>query len=266
MLELAGEPPYPVDPAAEDPARRADQLAADGLDRALVALSSVLGIEALPPDEARRLIDAHEQGLAELPDVFGWWGSVPLAEPDPDDVDAALDRGATGLVLPAGALSSPAALDRAGPLLERLERRGAPLFVHPGPAQVPEGAPAWWPALTGYLAETSAAWHAFAEAGRRAHPSLRVVFAVLAGGAPLHAERLGARGGPAERVRDEGLFYDVSSYGPRALEAVGAAVGPRQLAFGSDRPVIEPPLAIGVFEQVSGTSAYPLFIDPGGSE
>ena len=266
MLELAGEASHPVDPVAEDPERRAEQLAADGLDRGLAALSSVLGIEGLAPDEARRLIEAHERGLAELPDAFRWWGSVPLAEPDPDDVEAVLDRGAVGLVLPAGALSAPEALDRAGPLLERLERHGAPLFVHPGPAQAPAGAPPWWPALTGYLAEMSAAWHAFAANGRRAHPSLRVVFAVLAGGAPLHAERLEARGGPAEAVRDELTFYEVSSYGPRAVDAVGTAVGPGRLVFGSDRPVVEPPLDIGVFEQISGTTSSPLFPDPGGRE
>jgi hypothetical protein len=84
-----------------------------------------------------------------------------------------------------------------------------------------------------------AAWHAFLHAGRPAHPRLRVLFAMLAGGAPLQLERLAARGGPAEGVHDPLLFYDISSYGPRALEAMIRVVGAGQLVHGSDRPVVE---------------------------
>ena len=42
-----------------------------------------------------------------------------------------------------------------------------------------------WSALTGYVAEMQAAWLTFATAGRRDHPDLRILFAILAGGAPL---------------------------------------------------------------------------------
>jgi hypothetical protein len=86
----------------------------------------------------------------------------------------------------------------------------------------------------------SAAWHAWAQWGRPAHRELRVVFAMLAGLAPLHAERLAARGGPAEAVHDPLSAYDTSSYGPRALDAMLRVVGVDRLLYGSDRPVIEP--------------------------
>jgi hypothetical protein len=69
---------------------------------------------------------------------------------------------------------------------------------------------------------------------------LRVLFAMLAGGAPLLAERLSARGGPAIDLRDPETFYDTSSYGPMMVEAMARWVGPAQLVYGSDRPVIEP--------------------------
>jgi hypothetical protein len=65
---------------------------------------------------------------------------------------------------------------------------------------------------------------------------------MLAGLAPLHAERLAARGGPAGAVLDPHLFYDTSSYGPRAIAAMAAVVGLDQLVTGSDRPVVDPPL------------------------
>jgi hypothetical protein len=82
------------------------------------------------------------------------------------------------------------------------------------------------------------AWHAWIAAGRPRHPRLRVVFALLAGLAPLHAPRLAARGGPADAVRDPRLFYDTSSYGAGTpLAAMRTQVGAAQLVYGSDRPV-----------------------------
>src|SRR3954451_9296703 len=65
------------------------------------------------------------------------------------------------------------------------------------------------------------------------------------GGAPLHLERLAARGGPAERALDPLTFYETSSYGPRALDAMARVVGVDQLVHGSDRPVVAPAPAPG---------------------
>jgi predicted TIM-barrel fold metal-dependent hydrolase len=109
--------------------------------------------------------------------------------------------------------------------------------------------PTWWPALTDYVAEMQAAWHAFAVWGRPAHPSLRVCFAMLAGLAPLHRERLVGRGGVA--VSDPDVYLDVSSYGPRAVDALLREVGVDRLVHGSDRPVVartELPLGDAVHE------------------
>lgn len=241
-LHVPGEPRSPILPEHVDVELRRARLRADGVDRVLVALSGVLGVETLPAAEAAPLLAAHHAGAAALPPELGAWGAVGLAAPDPGEVDAALDRGFAGISLPAGALATPAGLERCGPLLERLERRDAPLFVHPGASGVlvDPAAPPWWPALTRYTAEMNAAWHAFVHAGRAAHPRLRVVFAMLAGGAPLHLERLAARGGPASAAHDPGIFYDTSSYGPRAIDATIRAVGVDQLVYGSDRPVVEP--------------------------
>ena len=236
VLRLQGEPEAPVDLADHDPDRRAALVDADGLERALVAPSVPLGIEALPPDEAEPLLEAYHDGVAALPAAFGAWAAVGLAEPDPAILAQQLDQGFVGACVAAGALAGPAGFDRLGPVLETLERRGAPLFVHPGPATAGDDMPAWWPALTDYVAEMQAAWHAFAVWGRPAHPSLRVCFAMLAGLAPLHRERLVGRDGVA--VSDPDVFLDVSSYGPRAVDAVLREVGVDRLVHGSDRPVV----------------------------
>jgi hypothetical protein len=226
-------------PADHDPDRRATLVGADGLDLALVALSSPLGIEALPAREAEPLLAAYHEGVAALPASFGAWAAVGLAAPDPAALETLLDRGFAGACVPAGALAGPAGFERLGGVLATLERRGAPLLVHPGPARAgaPE-APCWWPALTDYVTEMQVAWHAFAVWGRRAHPSLRVCFAMLAGLAPLQRERLVARGGLA--AGDTDVFLDTSSYGSRAVDAVLREVGVDRLVHGSDRPVVAP--------------------------
>src|SRR5882757_2017386 len=260
-FRVAAEPDSILALEATDAELRRADLEADGIDRALVALSTALGIESLPAAEAAALIEAHHQGLEELPVEFRGWGAVPLAgpEPDPADVDAALDRGCVGITFPATALADPAGVERLGPLLARLEERDAPLFVHPGPVVDPAAAgratadrapattpsaaarlPHWWPALTDYVAQMQAAWFAFLHAGRPAHPRLRVLFAMLAGGAPLQLERYAARRGVPAPGPDPLVFYDTSSYAPQMIGAMGTAVGAAQLVYGSDRPVVDP--------------------------
>jgi predicted TIM-barrel fold metal-dependent hydrolase len=238
-LALAGEPPFALPAEPHDPSGRVALLEGLGVDLGVVALSASLGVETLPADEAREVVDVWDADAAALPGRLPAWGSVPLAAPDPADVDRALDRGRVGITLPATALASPDALDQVGPLLERLAARDAPLLVHPGPS-----APGTWLApLTGYVASLSAAWHAWALHGRQQHPALRVVFAALAGLAPLHAERLMARvaGAPVTAALSDPLtYYDTSSYGPVAIEAMLRVVGPDALVHGSDWPYAEP--------------------------
>jgi 6-methylsalicylate decarboxylase len=245
-IRLRGEPEAPVDLADHDPDRRAALVRDDGLDRALVAPSVPLGIELLAASQAEPLLDAYHEGIAALPDEFGAWAAVGLAEPDPEALARVLDDGLVGACIAADALGGPEGFDRLGPVLETLERHGAPLFVHPGPAPTRdvERTPSWWPALTDYVASMQTAWHAFVVWGRPAHPRLRVCFAMLAGLAPLQRERLIARGGPA--VSDADVFLDVSSYGGRTVDAVLREVGVDRLVEGSDRPVIGAnPLMLG---------------------
>jgi predicted TIM-barrel fold metal-dependent hydrolase len=243
-LRLAGEPEAPVDPGDHDPDRRAALAEADGVGRVLIALSVPLGIEALPPREAEPLLDAYHEGVAALPEPFGGWAAIATREPDAAELASRLDAGFAGLCVSADELASPAGCERLGPVLETLERAGAPLLVHPGPAGAPSGAPPWWGAMTGYVAAMQAAWYGFATWGRPAHPRLRACFVMLAGLAPLHRERLIARGGRADG--DPGVFLDVSSYGGRAVDAVVREIGVDQLVYGSDRPVVAPrELALG---------------------
>jgi hypothetical protein len=245
-LVLAGEPEAPFDAAAHDPDRRRDEIRGDGADRALVSMSLPLGVEALPRAEAQPVLDAWHEGVFALGEPFGVWGAVALDDPRGEDVDALLDRGAVGVALPAGAFATEAGARHVQPFLEALEARDRPLLIHPGAAPGASPALSWWPACVGYVAELHAAWHGFTAWARPAHQTLRAVFVALAGGAPLHVERIAARGGPALAAFDPKVFYDTSSYGPRAIEAVGGVVGLDQLVHASDRPVLGAPAEHGL--------------------
>ena len=245
-LHLAGEPPYDVDPAAHEPAKRA---AAEPADRslALVSLSAPLGIESLPPAEGEPLLAAWHEGAAELPEPFAAWASVGDRDPDLGRLAQHLDDGFVGLQLPATALATPAAIERRAPVLDVCARAGRPVLVHPGTASArpaDTGAvvgrlPDWWPALVDYPAQLQAAWWAWHVAGRALAPDLRICFAAGAGLAPVHHERLAARGGRLGRL-DADVFVDTSSYGPQALDALALVLGIDALVLGSDRPYAEP--------------------------
>lgn len=237
-LHLPGEPPYEVDPAAHDvEARRRRET---GRDRVLVSLSSPLGIEHLPSPEGGELIDIWHESALELPDPFRVWAAASVAAPDPDGLAKVLreDRVA-GLQLPATALADPEAVARARPLFDEAERAGKPVLVHPGPAPVCHpGLPSWWPALGPYVSQLHHCWLAWHVAGRARHPRLRIAFVALAGLAPLHHERLAARGGSLGPV-DPHVFYETSSYGTRAIDAMVRVVGVDPIVHGSDRPYAE---------------------------
>jgi 6-methylsalicylate decarboxylase len=243
VLHLAGESPCVIDEAAESAGSRTRLLEIDGVELAAVAISSPIGIETLAPDQAGELINAYLDGVLELGDRFVAWGPIGIRQPDPAEVDAVLARGCVGVSLPSAALADFDALERIWPVLDRVQSFDVPLFVHPGgfaPRQPSLSDPLWWTPLTSYVFDMQAAWLTFITHARRELPRLRVVFAMLAGGAPLQTERLTARGGPAFDLHDPLTFYDTSSYGPMMIEAMAAWLGPDRLVYGSDRPVIEP--------------------------
>jgi predicted TIM-barrel fold metal-dependent hydrolase len=247
-LHAAGERPCAIDLNSQTASSRTRLLDDDRIELAVIALSSPIGIEALPRDEALTVIAAHLDGVRALGHRFAAWGPVPLDHPDLHDVDEVLARGCIGVSMPAGALATPRDLDAAAPLLDRIAQRDVPLFVHPGPGlraagdgqEAPADEPPWWQALNGYVAQMQSAWLAFATVGRSRHPELTVVFSMLAGGAPLLSERLDTRRGPRVDLGDPLTYYDTSSYGPTAIEAMARRVGSSQLVYGSDRPVLEP--------------------------
>ncbi|GIM96526.1 amidohydrolase [Paractinoplanes toevensis] len=230
-LHLPGEPPYEVDPAAHDVELRRKQ--EKDTDQVLLSLSSPLGLEHLAD---RELIDVWHESALELGDPFRVWAAACVTDLDPAGLAEVLrEERVAGLQLPATALTDPAAIDRMAPLLDEARYAGKPVLVHPGPAPAADaGLPAWWPALVPYVSQLQQAWMAWHVAGRRQ----RIAFVALAGLAPLHHERLAARGGALGPL-DPDVFYETSSYGTRAIDAMVRVVGVDPLVNGSDRPYAE---------------------------
>ena len=239
-LLLDGEPPYPVDPVDHDPARRR------ALDpgRIVLGLSSPLGIEDLPTEQAGPLLDSWHDGVAALAPDFLAWAAVGHDAPDLDDLRRRLDQGFVGLQLAATELATPEGVERWAPVLRVCQDADRPVLVHPGPVRrdpARPGAelPAWWPAVVDYPAQMSAAWWACQAVGRELLPTLRICFAAGAGLAPLQSERFLARGG-GRLVVDPSTFVDTSSYGRQALDGLTRVLGIDPLVLGSDRPYSGP--------------------------
>lgn len=239
-LMVGGEAPYEVSAADHDVhARRAREIR-EGKDQVLLSLSSPLGIEHLPFDESRELIDVWHTSALELGDPFRVWAATPVEDFDLDGLrDILTHERIVGLQLPATALADPSAVRRMKPVLDVLQAADRPLLVHPGPASVTADAPSWWPALVPYVSQLHASWLAWHAGGRAQHPQLRIAFVALAGLAPLHHERLAARGGEFGAV-DPLLYYETSSYDTRAIDATIRVVGVDPIVHGSDRPYAEP--------------------------
>lgn len=259
-LHLPGEPPYDVNPADHDVEARAKLARADGLGLAVVSLSSPLGIEYLPSDEAVPLLDAFHDGALALPAPFATWASPCLSAPEPDvaSLERRLRGGSVGLQPPATALLDAEGWEYCAPLLDLTARLGKPLFVHPGAAEPTERQqPAWWPALVPYVHQMHASWFGLRAFGRARHPDLRVCFTALAGLAPLHGERFTARGGGDMEI-DPNAFYEVSSYGEQGVGAVVRAVGVDLIINGTDRPYAGP-IAPGLD---ADTAHHALILNP----
>jgi hypothetical protein len=216
-LELALEGAFEVDLRAHELDVRLDALDRDGVDLAIVSLPPTL--EPTP-----ELLDAYHEGILELVRASG--GRLAALA-----TDGVLD-GFLGTCVSAEALLD---LDALVPVVDELSARGGFLFVHPGPAASPRGAPAWWAAVVGYTAQMQAAYAAWLAGGVGRWPELPVVFAILAGGAPVQLDRLASRGGDVSAASHPSIYLDTASYGRAAL----APCDPAQLVYGSDAPVID---------------------------
>jgi hypothetical protein len=227
-LELHGDPVWELNLEAHGLEARLALLDRCELERAVVSLQPTLGLERLEADEAAELVAAWEDGILELADAASG-RIVPLAAGEPR-------AGFAGLCISARDLLD---LDAVAPTLDALRRSGGFLFVHPG-SSPGEGAPEWWTAIVDYTAQMQAAYVTWVAAGAERWPDLDVVFAILAGGAPIQIERMTSRGFDERRAMLPRVWFDTATYGRRALDLGMSTFGFDRMLFGSDVPVVDP--------------------------
>jgi hypothetical protein len=246
VLHLAGERPSVVRAGDHDLASHEQRLARSGTT-AVVSLSSPLGVEDLAGTEGQHVLDAYHEGVRATGSRLGWWASLPreVALGDPSTAERRLSGllgdGASGLQVPATWLDSPAGVLALRPLLSSLQEADRPLFVHPGRVPAADAGtdhPEWWAPVVDYSAQMAAAWWSWHAAGRAGLPTLRICFAAGAGLAPVHQERLRARGGQVAPV-DPRTFVDLSGYGPQVFDALLRVLGIDALVSASDHPYAE---------------------------
>jgi predicted TIM-barrel fold metal-dependent hydrolase len=240
---LLREGRFPVELRAHRLDERLALLDRNGIDTALVSLQPTLDLEAAP-----ELADAYHEGVPELVTASG--GRVRAFA-----AGACLD-GFAGACVSAGRL-----VKGLGGLPGELERVGQVLFVHPGPAMPPpDAAPAWWTVVVDYTAQMQAAYLAWLAEGAGRHPAVPVVFALLAGGAPLQLERLADRSGDSWPIAPT-VYLEGSSYGQRALQLALDVHGRDRLLYGSDVPVADPARSLAALAELDEAVRRSVLVD-----
>ncbi len=235
-LLCCSEGDYAIEVAAHDLGRRLELMDRSGIDTAVVSLQPTLGIAQLGPGERDGLVAIWEDDVLELA-AAAPGRIVPLAVDRPR-------AGFAGVSVGADRFDD---LDALAPTLESLRGSGF-LFVHPVAGSSPLGLPAWWQAAVDYTSQMQRAYLSWLAHGQERWPDVRIVFAILAGGAPIQLERLTSRGFDVRSLLHRNLFFDTASYGRRALELSIQTYGVEQHVFGSDAPVVDPDHAVGALE------------------
>jgi len=220
---------FAIDLAPHDVAERLRMLDRDEIDVAALSLQTSLGLEALTAEERDPLEAAWVEGVRELVSTSG--GRLLAFSP------SVVREGFAGVSLGSSVLANP---DAASSVLDAAEASGTVVFVHPDAGRASGAArPPWWDWVTGYPARMQEAYLAWLAFGRERWPSLRVLFAMLAGGGPFQLERLARRGVDVRSALDPNTFFEVSTHGRRAIELCVQTFGVAQLAYGSDTPVVD---------------------------
>ena len=248
---VTAEERFPTDLGAHDPENRIRALDRDGIDVAVLSLQTSLGIEALDGAEREELQEIWVEGTLEVVAASG--GRFRALAPSRPRV------GFAGVSVGASLFLD---LDRAARILDAAAEGRCVVFVHPEPGS-PQASdrPSWWEWTVGYPNQMQASYFSWLDSGRARWPALRVVFAILAGGAPFQLERLTHRGVDVRSSLDPHTFFDVATYGRRAIELIIETFGVAQLVYGSDTPVVDPRLTLDAVRGFGESVAYVLQID-----
>lgn len=257
-----------------DMAERIEYLDHIGMEKQVISLPGLLGIDYLPIEQSLLMIKASNDDLAiqceRFPNRIYGLAALPLA--DPVEMLNELKRcveeyGMLGAILPNNAFLSLEHANKYKPLYEYANERRLHMFIHPGwradefpvldtrPKDDPDelliarGALGVQHSVS--LALITLLYTNFLDQ----FPNTTTHIANLGGTFPMVVERMyhtvearfpNAKMPPS---RKENLFFDTSSLGPRAIELAVEIYGSDKIIIGTDTPIFSAETALRVIDE-----------------
>jgi predicted TIM-barrel fold metal-dependent hydrolase len=239
--------------------KRIAEMDRTGVERGVISLTTVFGVEGLPADEAIPLCRINNDGLSEVcaqhPARFSALATLPVG-----DIDAAIAEferaiklpGMVGALLPGDGFLSLRRAERFRPLLEVIDRYHALVLVHYGktandtdPIKVDSsdnGHPRM--GTLDMQARLSQNMITFCLTDyMKSFPNLTLLSHNLGGNIPFEIERMDHRTMidlppgtelPSKKFRAAPVLVDCNSLGARAIEMAAEVYGSDKIVFGSD--------------------------------
>ncbi|MBT5072681.1 MAG: amidohydrolase family protein [Kordiimonadaceae bacterium] len=263
----------PYSRAYYDMAQRIEYLDHVGIEKQVISLPGLLGVDYLPLDQSLPMVKASNDGLAQEcakynNRIYGL-AALPLA-----DNDAMLgelkrcveDFGFIGAILPNNSFLSLDHANELKPLFKYANEKKLHFFIHPGwradefpvldtrpsdPDELLIARGALGVQHTVSLALITLLYTDFLNA----YPDMTVHIANLGGTFPMVVERMHhtveARFPDAKLppCRKENLYFDTSSLGPRAIELAAEVYGVDRLIVGTDTPIFSAETGLRVISQ-----------------
>jgi predicted TIM-barrel fold metal-dependent hydrolase len=218
---------------------------------------------------ARDLNDYSAQLVADQPDRFGFFATVPMphiGESVTESVRALDELKADGVVLLANNAGTYLGQERQDDLWAALNGRSAVVFIHPADLPGPT-VPGVAPFAADFLLDTTRAAYLLVRNGiRRKYPNISFILSHAGGFVPYASHRMAMAitadtgRSPADSIDDFASFYfdTALSSSAAALPTLLAFAKPGHVTFGSDWP-FAPVAAAKLF--AAGLETFPVLDD-----
>jgi predicted TIM-barrel fold metal-dependent hydrolase len=239
--------------------KRIAEMDRTGVERGVISLTTIFGVEGLPAEEAIPLCRINNDGLSEIcaqhPTRFSALATLPVG-----DIDAAIAEferamklpGMVGALLPGDGFLSLKRTERFKPLLDVIDRYSALVLVHYGktandadPIKVDSsdnGHPRM--GTLDMQARLSQNMITFCMTDfKKSYPNLTILSHNLGGNIPFEVERMDHRTMidlppgtelPSKKFAVAPVLVDCNSLGSRAIELAAEVYGADKIVFGSD--------------------------------
>ena len=244
--------------ARETPEQRIAEMDSNGVERGVLSLTTVYGVERLPSAESVPLCRAFNNAVAaacaKYPDRFSGLAALPVA--DMNETLAEFDRimalpGMVGALLPGDGFLSIKRAEKFRPFFEAADKAGAILLVHYGKIADDADGPKVDASDNGHSRVGTLDMQARISSNMitfcmtdflKPYANVSVLLHNLGGNIPYEIDRLDHRSMldrpqdelPSKRIRESRVLVDCNSLGAKPIELAVDCYGASRIVFGSD--------------------------------